>query len=41
VRSLDDAVRANDLKKVKFYIGKGEYFAAGGILPVVLAAHLG
>ena len=41
VATLDDAIRANNITKVHEFVQNGEHFASGGLVPVVLAAHLG
>ena len=40
VHTLDDAIRAGNLTKVVQYVEAGDHFASGGVVPVVLAAHL-
>ena len=41
IHTLDDAIRAGNMAKVVRCLKKGEHFASGGVVPVVLAAHLG
>jgi len=41
IQTLDDAIRADNLAKVHEFVQNGEKFASGGVIPVVLAAHLG
>jgi hypothetical protein len=41
IHTLDDAIRAGNMSKVVRCLKKGEHFASGGVVPVVLAAHLG